>query len=143
MLILSGYWAVQEKPARIAPGGRCRRRSSVALAAIGTGPDEAAGLCSFVMDEVGVDRRAEARIVELDREVVAALGRALRPTRTYLHFLHSTAKQRAFLAQRRGRGRALARKLLIRAGGLKTCWTKPQGGAVPQLWALQHGAGLQ
>jgi hypothetical protein len=47
------------------------------------------------------------------------------------------------LAQRRGRGRAVARKLLIRAGGLKTCWTKPQGGAVPQLWALQHGAWLQ
>ena len=35
------------------------------------------------------------------------------------------------------------RKLVIRAGGLKTCWTKPRGKAVPQLWALQHGAGLR
>jgi hypothetical protein len=35
------------------------------------------------------------------------------------------------------------RKLLIRAGGLKTCWTKPQGAAVPQLWALQQGGGLR
>jgi hypothetical protein len=36
-----------------------------------------------------------------------------------------------------------ARKLLIRAGRLKTYWTKPQGAAAPQLWALQHGAGLR
>jgi hypothetical protein len=35
------------------------------------------------------------------------------------------------------------RKLLIRAGGLKTYWTKPQGASVPQLWALQQGAGLR
>src|SRR6266852_1429838 len=54
-----------------------------------------------------------------------------------------SAYQRAFLAQRRGHGRAVARKLLIRAGGLKTCWTKPQGAAVPQLWVLQHGGELR
>ena len=34
-------------------------------------------------------------------------------------------------------------QLLIRAGGLKTCWTKPQGTAVPQLWALLLGAELR
>jgi hypothetical protein len=49
--------------------------------------------------------------------------------------------QRAFLAQRGGQGSAIERKLLIRAGGLKTCWTKPQGAAVPQLWALQASEG--
>jgi hypothetical protein len=62
------------------------------VAAIGTGPDEAAGLGAFAVDEVGVDRRVEAGIVELDREVVAALGRAFRPTRTYLHLLRCYAK---------------------------------------------------
>jgi hypothetical protein len=61
------HWAVQEKPARIAPGGRCRWRSSVALAAIGTGPDEAAGLGAFVMDEVGVGRRARTRAATTSR----------------------------------------------------------------------------
>jgi hypothetical protein len=103
--------AVQEKPARIAPGGRCRWRCSVALAAIGTGPDEAAGLGAFIMDEVGVDRRVEARVVELDREVVAAFGRALRPTCTYLHFLRCYTKSGLCGARRyaewRGRSRAI------------------------------------
>ncbi len=58
---------------------------------------------------------------------------------TSFHIVLHAAYWRAFLAQRRGHGRAVARKLLIRAGGLKTCWTKPQGTAVPQLWALQLG----
>src|SRR5258708_12241636 len=34
------------------------------------------------------------------------------------------------------------RRILIRAGGLKTCWTKPRGTASPQLWALQPGEEL-
>ena len=45
-------------------------------------------------------------------------------------------KRRAFLAQRRGRGGAVEHKCATRAGGLKTCWTKPQGTAAPQLWEL-------
>src|SRR5260370_37494191 len=60
-----------------------------------------------------------------------------------LGIIRDSALQRAFLARRRGHGRAVARKLLIRAGGLKTRWTKPQDAAVPQLWALQHGAELR
>ena len=52
-------------------------------------------------------------------------------------------KCRAFLARRRGHGGAVKRESFIRAGGLKTCWTKPQGTAVPQLWALQLGEKLQ
>ena len=47
-----------------------------------------------------------------------------------------------FLARRRGHGGAVERESLIRAGGLKTCWTKPQGSAVPQLWALQLAEAL-
>jgi hypothetical protein len=31
----------------------------------------------------------------------------------------------------------------IRAGGLKTCWTKPRGTAAPQLWALQEAEELR
>ena len=53
------------------------------------------------------------------------------------------AQCRAFLARRRGHGGAVKRESFIRAGGLKTCWTKPQGTAVPQLWALQLGEKLQ
>ena len=29
-----------------------------------------------------------------------------------------------------------SRKRATRAGGLKTCWTKPPGTAAPQLWGL-------
>src|SRR5262252_1839431 len=55
-------------------GGR-----SVAVVLAAAGPDQAEGLAAFVIEEVGVDRRGEARIVELDREVIAALVGALRP----------------------------------------------------------------
>jgi hypothetical protein len=40
------------------------------------------------------------------------------------------------LAQRRGHGGAVEYKCATRAGGLKTCWTKPPDTAVPQLWGL-------
>src|SRR5262249_3545172 len=46
------------------------------------------------MDEVGVDRRVETRVVKLDREVVAAFVRALRPTRTDLHLVDVDAVAR-------------------------------------------------
>src|SRR5712664_4469228 len=49
----------------------------VGLAA--AGPDQGVGLGAFVVEEVRVDRRIEARIVELDREIIAALVGALRP----------------------------------------------------------------
>src|SRR6266849_2721004 len=69
--------------AKIPPGllraGRWRRYRSVAIGPAAARPDEAEGLAAFVIEEVGVDRRVEARIVELDREVIAALAGALRP----------------------------------------------------------------
>ena len=40
-------------------------------------------------------------------------------------------------------GESCCARKLIRAGGLKTCWTKPHGRAVPQLWALQLGEELR
>src|SRR5260370_24542015 len=57
---------------------------SVAVGPAAARPDQAEGLAVFVIEEVGVDRRGEARIVELDREVIAALAGALRPRGTDL-----------------------------------------------------------
>jgi hypothetical protein len=59
------------------PGGACCGFSSVAVLLAAAGPDQVEGLA--VLDEVGVDRSGEARVVELDREIVAALVGALRP----------------------------------------------------------------
>src|SRR5215471_16521033 len=58
---------------------RCRRFRSFAVGLAAARPDQAKGLAAFVVEQVGVDRRVEARIVELDREIIAALGGALRP----------------------------------------------------------------
>src|SRR5579863_5463444 len=59
--------------------GRCSGISSVSVLPAGAGPDEGVTVAVLVVEEVGVDRRVEARIVQLDREVVAALIGALRP----------------------------------------------------------------
>src|SRR5713101_6564478 len=66
-------------PPGLLRAGRCCRRRSVAVGPAAAGPDEAEGLAAFVIEQVGVDRRGEAWIVELDREVIAALVGALRP----------------------------------------------------------------
>ena len=49
----------------------------LAVAAAGAGPDEAVALAFLVDEEVGVDRSGEARIVQLEPEIVATLGGAL------------------------------------------------------------------
>jgi hypothetical protein len=46
---------------------------SVAVGLAAARPDEGGALAVLVVEEVGVDRRDEARVVQLDREVVAAL----------------------------------------------------------------------
>ena len=71
--------AVLEGPARCFPGGARGRSGSVAVLLAAAGPDEGEGLAVLVVEEIGVDRSVEARIVELDREIVAALAGALRP----------------------------------------------------------------
>src|SRR5713226_8564442 len=72
-------FGARENPARIAPGGALLPVRSVAVRPAAARPDEAEGLAAFVVEEVGVDRRVEARIVELDRKIIAALAGALRP----------------------------------------------------------------
>lgn len=51
---------------------------SVAVATVGTGPDQAEALTFLVGEEVGEDRSGEARIVELQTQIIAALVGALR-----------------------------------------------------------------
>src|SRR5712692_5801946 len=82
---VGGVGAVRAKiPPGLLRAGRCRRCRSVAVGPAAARPDQAEGLAAFVIEEVGVDRRGEARIVELDREVIAALAGALRPGGTDL-----------------------------------------------------------
>src|SRR5262249_37585585 len=72
--------AIAERAARSparSPGRGLLPVYSVAVLLAAARPDEVEGLA--VVDEVGVDRSGEARIVQLDREVVAALAGALRP----------------------------------------------------------------
>ena len=57
------------------PGPLCL--ASVAAAAVGAGPDEGEGFAVFFVEEVGVDRSVEARIVQLEAQIVAALVGAL------------------------------------------------------------------
>src|SRR5262245_2947937 len=59
-------------------GGAFRQPGSVAVLLAAARPDEVEAL-AVILDEVGVDRNGEARIIQLDREVVAALAGALRP----------------------------------------------------------------
>ena len=67
---------------------------SVAVGLAAAGPDQGVGLGAFVVEEVRVDRRIEARIVELDREIIAALVGALGPRGSDLSILRCTAKSR-------------------------------------------------
>ncbi len=70
--------ATAKRPARRA-GRCCTRCGSVAVGLAAAGPNQGVGLGVFVVEEVGVDRSVEARIVQLDREIIAALAGALRP----------------------------------------------------------------
>src|SRR5689334_11161963 len=60
--------------------GRCRWAGSVAVALAGARPDEGVAFAVLVVEEVGEDRGVKGRIVELEREIVAALVGALRPS---------------------------------------------------------------
>ena len=70
--------------------GKCP--ASVAVAA---GPDEVMGFAVLALDQAGVDRGGEARIVQLDGEVFALrLAGGLLPGRAELDVLRCTAKDR-------------------------------------------------
>jgi hypothetical protein len=55
------------------------RWRSVAVRFATPRPDQGVALTVFIVEEVGVDRSGEARIVELDREIIATLVGALGP----------------------------------------------------------------
>ena len=59
--------------------GRGRLAGSVAAPPVGAGPDEAVALAVLVVEEVGEDRGGEARVVELEAQIVATFVRALGP----------------------------------------------------------------
>jgi hypothetical protein len=79
------------KPRLEVRAGRCSGIGSVAVLSAGAGPDEGVAVAFLVVEEVGVDRRVEARVVQLDREVVAALVGALRPGGPDLGLMWCTA----------------------------------------------------
>ncbi len=62
---------------------------AVLLAA--TGPDQGVALAAFIVEEVGVDRRAEAWVIQLDRDIIAPFGGTLGPASTELSFMRCTA----------------------------------------------------
>jgi len=77
-------------PARIGRAGHSRR-SVAAAAAVGAEPDQAVALPVLVVEKVGEDRGGEARIVELEAQIVAALAGALGPGSTDLSLMRFTA----------------------------------------------------
>ena len=82
----------------VSRAGSCRR-TSVAVGLAATGPDEREALAAYLVEEVGVDRGGEARIVQLDRDVVAAFGRALGPSGANLDVMRCTALRRLCVAR--------------------------------------------
>ena len=64
------------------------RPGSLAVLLAAAGPDQVEGVA--VLDEIGVHRDGEARIVQLDRQVVAALIGALVPGGTDLGLMWCT-----------------------------------------------------
>ena len=50
-------------------------------------PQQGVALAALLIEQVGVDRRVEGGIVELEREVVATFFGALRPRGTDLGFM--------------------------------------------------------
>lgn len=59
--------------------GEALRIGSVAVPTVGTRPDQTEALALFIGEEVGEDRCGEARIVELEAKIIAALVGALGP----------------------------------------------------------------
>ena len=54
-------------------------------------PQQGVAFATLVVEQVGVDRGVEGRIVELERKVVATLFGAFRPGGTYLDVMRCTA----------------------------------------------------
>src|SRR5437016_5329149 len=97
----------RESPARRPGRGLAVTFGLFAVGLAAAGPDQAVGLAILVLEEVGVDGRREARIVEFEREVVAALVGALRPGGPDLGVLQCAAKRRLCGARRYAEWRCL------------------------------------
>jgi hypothetical protein len=67
------------KPRPEVRAGRGGVFGSVPVPPLGARPDQGVAAAVLVVEKVGVNRRVERRIVQLDREVVAALAGAFRP----------------------------------------------------------------
>lgn len=79
----------QMPPPDIAGRGSVRDLLAAGLAA--AGPDQAVTLAAFIIEEVGVDRRAEAGVIQLDRDIVPPLVGAFRPPGPDLRLMRCTA----------------------------------------------------
>src|ERR1700720_4539628 len=80
--LASGILRIEQrtlKPRPVFPGGARWWAGSLAVLLAAAGPGEGEGLAFGVVEQVGVDRSGETWIVQLDREIVAALVGALRP----------------------------------------------------------------
>jgi len=82
-------WHKKAPPDR--PGGALWLAGLLAVGLAGPGPDERVTLAAFILEQVGEDGGVEARVIELDREVVAALAGALRPGGPDLCLMRCTA----------------------------------------------------
>jgi len=81
----------KKNPRPIARAGRFR---SLAVGLAAARPDQAVAVAFLVVEEVGVDRCGEARIVELEGEILSALVGALRPGGADLSLMRCTALSR-------------------------------------------------
>lgn len=70
--------------------GEALRIGSVAVPTVWTRPDQAEALALLIGEEVREDRCGEARVVELEAEIVAALIGALGPGGPDLHVMLCT-----------------------------------------------------
>ena len=61
------------------PGGALGGAGLLAVLLAAARPDQGVALAIWIIEQVGVDGRTEARVVELEGEIVAALLRLLRP----------------------------------------------------------------
>ncbi|KXV73648.1 hypothetical protein AD953_15470 [Acetobacter malorum] len=80
----------QEGPARTDRTGFAGASVAVA-AAVRTRPDQVVALAVLAIDEIGENRGIEARIVELETQIIAALVGAPGPSRPDLDLMRSTA----------------------------------------------------
>ena len=71
-----GPWT-NTPPPGIAGQGLLRLLLPAGFAA--AGPDEGVTIAAFIVEEVGVDRGAEARVIQLDRDIIAPLGGTFGP----------------------------------------------------------------